>query len=77
MDAVISWPFKASVDASVGRLSLFDLERDPAETHDLSEALPGKSAEMLEKIESFKESQRTYYSLPAAVRSQLAPPRWQ
>jgi arylsulfatase A-like enzyme len=44
--AIVSWPDKYILDIESGRGNLFDLAKDPDETHDLSDEHPGRAGEL-------------------------------
>ena len=48
--AIVVWPYKLIFEPRSGRMSLFDLQADPAETEDLSIEEPEKAGELLQRL---------------------------
>ena len=54
---LIEW-FEKSIDGidTPGALQLFDLEKDPGESHDLAAEMPDKTRELYEKLKAWRKS---------------------
>ena len=77
IDGVVEYPLKAILDAKTERLLVFNLDKDPTESNDISRDIPEVSQNLLGRIHTYKKLQKSYYGLPRGLREQFAPPRCQ
>jgi arylsulfatase A-like enzyme len=74
-DAIVCWPFKLILERTDGTAELFDLERDPAEEHNLVERYAEVAARLRDTLTAQLLAQLAYHAPGAAERAVRYQPR--